>query len=137
MWEVVMSEKQKLTDTLRRSAQTDWGTAALSALDDQQVVFAGSPGGASNTAADLLRLYRLRLSHCHEHGIVAHGIAELIESLVGRASGAAIEVQPFLGPESAVIAFWDTAGNLVGCVTVLGRDPEIGRRNLDFALGKG
>ena len=132
-----MSEKQKLTDALRRGAQTEWGTAALSALDDQQVVFAGSPRGASNTAGDLLRIYRLRLAHCYEYGIVAHGIAELIECLARRASGAAIEVQPFLGPESGVVAFWDTAGNLVGCVTVLGRDPEIGRRNLDFALGKG
>jgi len=130
-----MSEKQKLIDALRRSAQTEWGTAALSALDDQQVVFAGSPG-AGNTAGDLLRIYRLKLIHSRKAGIVAHGIVELIESLARRTTDTIIDVQPFRGPESSVGAFWDATGNLVGCVTIFGGDRERGRRNLDFALGK-
>jgi hypothetical protein len=129
-----MSEKQKVVDALRRGARTEWGTAALSALDDQRVIFAGNPG-ASSTAGILLQIYRVRLDHCRRHGIVAYGMAELIESLARRTSDAAIEVQPFLGPESSISAFWDAAENLVGCVTVLELDPERGRRNLDFALG--
>ena len=131
-----MNERLKLTEVLTRGAQTEWGTAALSALADQENVFAGSPSGTYNTAGDLLRIYGLRLTRCPEHGIVAHGIAELIESLARRTPSTIVEVQPFLGPKSSVAAFWDTAGDLLGCVTVLGRDPERGRRNLEFALGQ-
>jgi hypothetical protein len=130
-------EKQKLIDALRRAAQTEWVTVALSALDDQQVIFAGLPGHrVGNTAGGFLRIYRIRLVHSSEQGIVADGLVELIEYLVRQPSDAFIEGQPFLGPESYVAAFWDAFGNLVGCVTILGGDPESGRRNLDYALGK-
>jgi hypothetical protein len=132
-----MSEKQRLADALERHANTAWGTAALSAVDDDEVVFAGSPNRpGSNTAGDLLRIYRLRLDHCRERGIEAYGITELIESLIGREQSEVIEIQPFIGPRSSVAAFWDTAGNLVGCVTVLGRDAEGSRHTLELALGK-
>jgi hypothetical protein len=133
-----MSEKQRLADALKRQVGTTaWAAAALSAIDDPQVIFAGNRNSpASNTAGGLLRIYQLKLDHCREQGIAAHGIAELIESLRGRTQNEVIEVQPFIGPQSSVAAFWDTAGNLVGCVTVLGRDTESARQNLEFALGK-
>jgi hypothetical protein len=131
-----MSEKEKISDALKRDITTEWRVAALTAIDDQEVVFAGNANaGASNTVGDLLRIFRAGQSHCRERGIDAHGLAELIETLAGRNEGTVMHVQPFLGPRSSITAFWDVTGNLVGCVTILGRDSENGRRNLDFALG--
>jgi hypothetical protein len=128
-----MNEKQRLIDALKEGATTDWARVALSAVEDREVVFAGNPGcRASTMAGDLLPIYRIRL----KHGIEAHGLAELVESLACRGKEVVIEGQPFLGPKSAVSAFWDAAGNLIACVTILGRDPEDGQRNLDLALGK-
>lgn len=131
-----MSEKQKLSEALKRNAPTEWGAAALSAIADQEVVFAGSTGGADNTAGELLRIYRLRASHCLKKGIQVQGLTELLASLGARSASAVIQVQPFRGPRSSVAAFWDATGNLVGVITIVGRDPEIGKRNLEFALGK-
>lgn len=131
-----MSEKQRLTEALRGEPQTEWATAALSALGDQRVVYAGSRSRVGNTAADLLRIYRIRLGNLCEHRVVAQGLVELIDCLARQTSETFIEVQPFIGPESSVTAFWDAAGDLVGCVTLFGHDPDRGRRNLDFALGK-
>jgi hypothetical protein len=54
-----------------------------------------------NTAGEFLRIYRIRLVHSSEHGIVAHGSVELIEYLARQSSDAFIEGQPFLGPESS------------------------------------
>jgi hypothetical protein len=132
-----MIEKQRLSDALRRDAGVQWKAVALSVVEDDQVVFAGnSASGASNTAGDLLRIYLLRSKHCQQQGIDVPGLVELIDSLAGRSEGAGIQVQPFLGPTSSVTAFWDAAGTLVGCVTILGRDAESGRRSLNIALGK-
>ncbi len=108
----------------------------LSATDDPEVVFAGNADGASSTAGGLLRIYEIRQRHCREQGIETYGIAELLDSLSDCGESDLIQGQPFLGPGSSVAAFWDAAGNLLGCITVLGRDPESGRRNLDFANGK-
>lgn len=132
----IMNEKKKLSDALKQNVALEWAAAALSATDDPEVVFAGNAGGASSTAGDLLRTYEIRQRHCSERGIETYGIAELLDSLSGRGECDLIQGQPFLGPRSSVAAFWDAAGNLLGCITVLGRDPESGRRNLDFANGR-
>lgn len=133
-----MSDKQLLENALEKYAGTmAWGRAALAVIARPEVVFAGSHNSpASNTAGELLRIYRMKLDHCRERGIEAHGIMELIESLASRAQGEVIEVRPFVGPQNSVVAFWSTSGDLVGCITVLGRDTESARQNLDFALGK-
>jgi len=132
-----MNEKERLTEALEGQAGTGWGKLALSVINDHQVVFAGNRNSpATNTAGDLLRIYRLKLDHSVRMGVPAHGIAELIESLVNRVQSELIELQPFLGPQGVVAAFWDTAGNLIGCVTIVGRNAESARQNLEFALGK-
>jgi hypothetical protein len=132
-----MSEREELLDRLKRDAMTEWGAAALSAIHDQETAFAGNTSaGATDTAGNLLRIYRLRQNHCREQGIEARGIAELIATLAGRSEDDVIRVQPFLGSKSSVTAFWDATGNLLGCITILGGDRESGRRNLEFALGK-
>jgi hypothetical protein len=132
-----MDEKEKLLDALKRAPETEWKIAAQSPLQDPQVVFAGSPGSAAiSSASDLLRIYRIRLDQCREHAIRAHGIYELIESLARIDPDSRVRLEPFLGPQNSITAFWDVLGNLVGCITVIGPDPERGLRNLDFALGK-
>lgn len=133
-----MSDKELLANALEKYAGvTAWGRAALAVIARPDVVFAGNHNSpASNTAGELLRIYRMKLDHCRERGIEAHGIAELIESLASRAQSEVIEVRPFIGPQDSVAAFWNATGDLVGCVTVLGRDTESARQNLDFALGK-
>jgi hypothetical protein len=98
-----MSEKRKLSDALKSDASTKWKTTALAAIADEQVTFAGNPGsGASSTARILLKIYRIRLRHCQERRVQAHGITELVEFLAGCPESTVIEVQPFLGP--AVLA---------------------------------
>jgi hypothetical protein len=132
-----MTEKQRLSDALRHDGSVQWKAVALSVVEDDQVVFAGnSDSAASSTAGDLLRIYRLRLKHCRQQGIDVPGLVELLESLGGHSEGTIIQVQPFRGPTRSVIAFWDASCHLVGCVTILGQDPERGRQSLDFALGK-
>jgi len=109
----------------------------VSALDSEEVVFAGAgDSAATNTAADLLRIYRARLSHCEKRGIKAHGIQELMDFLIHCKPDSIFEVQPFLGAGSSITAFWDAAGQLIGCITILGRDPESGRRAFELATGK-
>jgi hypothetical protein len=131
-----MNEKQALSEVLGNGDTGSCRSAALSALKDQNVLFAGnSDSPAKNTAGDLQRIYRIRLMHCQDRQIEAFGIAELIESLGCYPPDAFILVQPFIGPNSSVTAFWSSAGALVGCVTILGRDSESGQRNLDEALG--
>lgn len=131
-----MSEKKQLSDALKRHAANGWVAAALSAIEDEHVVFAGNANaGASNTAMDLLRIYRIRQSHCRARQIEACGLTQLIESLAACRESDVIEVQPFLGPGRSITAFWNTAGNLIGCITLLGRDPESGRQSLDIANG--
>lgn len=88
-----MNERQKLTEALGDGTRTGWRTAALSTLDDQRVVFGGSPGGARSTARDLLRIYRIKLAHCDERRILTHGMAELIESLARESGDTTVEVQ--------------------------------------------
>ncbi|QDP26706.1 hypothetical protein [Bradyrhizobium cosmicum] len=133
-----MDVKNRLVSALQAHAANEWAVVALSALGNEHVVFAGNvSSGASSTAADLLRVYRLRQAHCREQGIEACGLAELIESLSAHDANDVIEGQPFLAPTGAVHAFWNSSGDLIGCVTILGLDAERGRRNLSFALGKG
>ncbi|WP_035672077.1 hypothetical protein [Bradyrhizobium liaoningense] len=131
----VKNEKNRLSDALKQNAQK-WAAVALSVADDPQVVFAGNTGGASATAGELLRTYQIRQRLCEEKGIETYGMAELIDSLSDCGERDPIQVYPFIGPSSSVAAFRDAAGNLLGCITVLGRDPESGRRNLDFANGR-
>ena len=131
-----MDVKNRLVLALQADATKEWARVALSTVDNEHVVFAGNESfGASNTAADLLRIYRIRQARCREQGIEAWGLVELIESLSAHGANNAIEVQPFLGPTSSVTAFWNSDGDLIGCVTILGR--ERGSGNLSFALGKG
>jgi hypothetical protein len=133
-----MDVKKGLIQALQRGPSRDWVAAALSALNDEQVVFVGNTRvNVDNTAADLLRIYRIRQVHCREQGIEVHGMAELIESLAAHAEIGRVQVQPFFGSTNAVVAFWNEAGDLIGCVTIPALDPERGRRNLDFALWKG
>ncbi|WP_375313127.1 hypothetical protein WHZ77_07705 [Bradyrhizobium sp. A5] len=131
----VKNEKNRLSEALKQNAQS-WAAVALSVVGDPQVEFAGSTGGASSPAGGLLRTYRIRQRHCEEKGIQTGGMAELIDSLSVCGERDLIQVQPFIGPRSSVTAFWNAAGNLLGCITVLGPDLESGRRNLDFANGK-
>ncbi|KYK47386.1 hypothetical protein A1D31_31220 [Bradyrhizobium liaoningense] len=130
----VKNEKNRLSDALNQNAQK-WAAVALSVADDPQVVFAGNTGGSA-TAGELLRTYQIRLQICEEKGIETYGMAELIDSLSDCGERDPIQVYRFIGPSSSVAAFRDAAGNLLGCITVLGRDLESGRRNLDFANGK-
>jgi hypothetical protein len=131
----VKNEKNRLSDASKENAQK-WAAVAMSVVDDPQVEFAGSTGGASSPARGLLRIYRIRQQHCEENAIETYGMAQLTVSLSDYGERDLIQVHPFIGPSSSVAAFWDAAGNLLGCITVLGRDPESGRRNLDFANGK-
>jgi hypothetical protein len=129
----MMSRKQKLSDMLRMGAGASWKSAALTALDSNQVVLAGDEAWA--TAGDLLRIYRIRLTHFQEKGVQAIGINEFLQSLERLAPGNVIRVEPYMGPQTIVGAFWDAAENLIGCMTVLGWGPERGQENLDFSKG--
>ncbi|WP_155526033.1 hypothetical protein [Bradyrhizobium symbiodeficiens] len=132
----IKNEKSRLSDALKQNSEQKWAAAALSVTDDPRVVFAGSAGGASSKAGDLLRIYQIRQKHCVEEGIETYGMAELIDVLSDFGERGLIQVQPFLGPGGSIAAFWDAAGDLLGCITVLGRDSESGWGNLDFANGK-
>ena len=131
------NERERLVVALKRHSGKAWAATALSALEDPSVVVAGNSGSQpTGTVGDLTRLYRIRLAHCREQKVNAHGIAELLEALSGLPASEKIEIQPFLGQRSGVDAFWNEAGDLVGCVTVLDWSPDRGRANLEFALGK-
>lgn len=132
-----MDEKERLLEALKQAETKAWVAAALAAINHEKVVFAGNAGeGASSTAGELLRVYRIRQMHCQEKHIEAYGLTELIESLAACRESDVVNGQPFLGPTNSVTAFWHPFGHLMGCVTVRGRDPDGGWKNLDFALGK-
>jgi hypothetical protein len=121
---------------LRKLPRSEWTTAALEELAGDEVVFTGN-ANASGTgrAAELLRIYRIRLIHCQERGIRTPGIREVVDALAERAPDAAIEVQPFRGPRTVVHAFWDGGmEQLIGCITILDYDPDLGRRTLESTL---
>jgi hypothetical protein len=114
-----MNEKEYLLSRLRALAQVDWTIAALAALSERQVVFAGQVSHhATNSAADLMRIYEIRLGHCISRGINAVGLPELLDALARVDPGATIAVQPFRGSGKSVTAFLGQSGELIGCVTI-------------------
>jgi hypothetical protein len=131
-----MSEKDKLMEALNGMPQAEWVRRASAALGDKGVAFVGSRASVGGTAAeDLVRIYQLRLQHVQERHIQGYGIAELIDALKSIDKAASIVIQPFLGPQVSVGAFWGDSGQLVGCVTILGREVEGARHNFDLATG--
>jgi hypothetical protein len=127
--------RRRLSDNLSE-LDVAWAATALAAMRDDAVVYAGnSRSPASSTVGDLLRLYQIRLQRSRERPMDVHGIVELVACLTGRDFEAVIYVEPFLGPAVSVSAFWDSGWVLVGCITILGRDPEASKINLNAAIG--
>ena len=131
-----MNRKQALLDALRSGSGLSWQHGALSALDDAEVVYDGSGSLDDGPVDEWLRIYKIRLKHCQENGIQAIGLAEFVQNLEQRMPNDMVRGEPFGGPTTRIAAFWDAAGNLVGCVTIRGWSPERGQENLDRVLGK-
>jgi hypothetical protein len=131
-----VNRKQALLDALRSGSGSPWQRVALSALDDAEVVYDGSGSLDGGPVDEWLRIYKLRLKHCQENGIQANGLAEFVQNLERLMPDDVVSGEPFGGPTTRISAFWDAAGNLVGCVTILGWSPERGQEHLDRALGK-
>ena len=131
-----MSRKQALLDALRNGSSSSWQRVALSALDEPEVVYDGNGSPNDGSVGEWLSIYKIRLKHCQENGIQAIGLAEFVQALEWLMPNDVVVGEGFGGPTTRISAFWDAAGNLVGCVTILGWSPERGQENLDRALGK-
>jgi hypothetical protein len=132
----MVNRKQALVGALKKGSSSSWQRIALSALDDTQVVHIGGGSQDGGPVDEWLSIYKVRLKHCEENGIQAIGLAEFVQNLEQLMPNDVVRGEQFGGPTIRISAFWDAAGNLVGCVTIPGWSPERGQENLDRVLGK-
>jgi hypothetical protein len=132
----MVNRKQALVGALKKGSSPSWQRVALSALDDTQVVHIGGGSLDGGLAHEWLSIYKIRLKHCQENGVQAIGLAEFVQNLEQLMPNDVVRGELFGGPTTRISAFWDAAGNLVGCVTIPGWSPERGQESLDRVLGK-
>jgi hypothetical protein len=132
----MVNRKQALVDALKKGSSSSWQRVALSALDDTQIVHIDGGSLDGGPVDEWLSIYKVRLKHSQENGIQAIGLAEFVQNLEQLMPNDVVVGELFGGPMTRISAFWDAAGNLVGCVTIPGWSPERGQENLDRVLGK-
>jgi len=110
---------EALSQMLSECPPSQWRDAALLALDNSNLSYAGSgrrPAGAK--VKDLLPLYQFRLEHVRRKGINAVGMPELLQGLKEKPLDSIVIGYPFHGDTSAVHVFCDEQDAIIGCVTI-------------------
>jgi hypothetical protein len=131
-----MSGKQQLLGALKRGTGMPWRSAALKALAGENIISFDEGPLDRSVASEWLQTYRLGLEHCQELGAEIIGLAEFVKALEHRIPNELIRAELFGGGRTKITAFWDVAGNLVGCITITDWGPERGQESLDLVLGK-
>lgn len=128
-------ELENLAKTLSSLPPSPWRDAALSALREPGIAFAGRSGAKeTSTAREIAELYQFRLEHTRKHGVEVSGIEDFLAALRRRPDGTRIRGEPYLGTMRTVHAFWDEKNELVGCLTA--KNTESGKMAYALAMGK-
>jgi hypothetical protein len=125
---------QSLLEALNASQPTRWRDVALAELvnrgDSLEREFDSTLAASRD---ELLQTYRIRLEHVRKHRIDATGIEEFLEALANRPPTSRIRGASFLGSDISMYVFWDDTNDLIGCITVKGKDKGV--QHLKFAMG--